>query len=181
VTADPAPNAIARGLCEQALARLGDASNEALRARLLAQRSHLAFYDGDHQGVEATSAASLHHARSAGDDRALVDALHARKEACPGPVGRAERMAIASEMLVVAPRINSARTAFWGELWRIEALIESGELTTAAQDLARLQVAVARVGGPVSAWHSTGWTPASPRPRGGTPTPSPSAGGVSSG
>jgi DNA-binding CsgD family transcriptional regulator len=79
--------------------------------------------------------------------------LHARKEACPGPGGRAERSALASEMLVLAPRINSARTAMWGELWRIGALIERGALTVAAEDLARLQVAVERVGGPVSAWH----------------------------
>ncbi|MEA2685701.1 MAG: hypothetical protein QOE93_896 [Actinomycetota bacterium] len=152
-TADPAANAVARRLCDQALGRLDDGADESLRARLLAQRSHLAFYDGDHEGVEALSAAALAHARKAGDDRALVAALHARKEACPGPPGRAERMALASELLALAPRTNSARTALWGELWRIEALMESGELALAAADLARLQVAVDRVGGPVSAWH----------------------------
>lgn len=46
-TADPAVNAVARRLCEQALTALGDRDHEALRARLLAQRSHLAFYEGD--------------------------------------------------------------------------------------------------------------------------------------
>ena len=38
------------------------------------------------------------------DDRALVDALHARKEACPGPAGRHERVGLAAEMLGVARR-----------------------------------------------------------------------------
>ena len=152
-TADPAVNAVTERLCEQSLNALGDRTNEALRARLLAQRTRLAFYDGDHERVETLSAAALQLARSSGDDRALVDALHARKEACPGPAGRAERMALASEMLALAPKINSARTAMWGERWRIEGLIESGELTIAAEELARLQVAVQRVGGPVSEWH----------------------------
>ena len=41
----------------------------------------------------------------------------------------------------------------WGELWRIDALVESGRLAAAAEELARLRVAVERVGGPVSAWH----------------------------
>ena len=52
---DPGVNAVAKQLCEQALAGLGEASavdpgRHALRARLLAQRSHLAFYDGEQDG-----------------------------------------------------------------------------------------------------------------------------------
>ncbi|MDQ4091234.1 MAG: LuxR C-terminal-related transcriptional regulator, partial [Actinomycetota bacterium] len=86
-------------------------------------------------------------------DRALVAALHARKEACPGPAGRPERVLLATEMLALAQRTNSARTAMWGELWRIDTLVESGMLAAAAEELAVLRVAVERVGGPVSAWH----------------------------
>jgi hypothetical protein len=41
----------------------------------------------------------------------------------------------------------------WGELWRIEALIEGGQLDAAAERLGALRVAVERVGGPLSAWH----------------------------
>jgi DNA-binding CsgD family transcriptional regulator len=41
----------------------------------------------------------------------------------------------------------------WGGLWRIEALVEGGQLADAADELPVLQVAVDRVGGPVSAWH----------------------------
>jgi DNA-binding CsgD family transcriptional regulator/tetratricopeptide (TPR) repeat protein len=151
--ADAALNAVAKELCEEALANLGDTAPEALRARLLAQRSHLAFYDGDQDRIRSLSGAALDLARESGDDRALVDALHARKEACPGPAGRSERLLLATEMLALAQRTNSARTAMWGGLWRIDALVESGRLTAAAEELAPLQVAVERVGGPVSAWH----------------------------
>ena len=146
-------NAVAKQLCEEALAGLGAGGPEGLRARLLAQRSHLAFYDGDHDGVESWSAAAVDRARRSGDDRALVDALHARKEACPGPAGRDERVLLATEMLALGQRTSSARTAMWGRLWLIDTLVESGQLAAAADELPALQVAVDRVGGPVSAWH----------------------------
>ncbi|MDP8938033.1 MAG: AAA family ATPase [Actinomycetota bacterium] len=150
---DRAVNTVAKQLCEEALLGLGDTGDTVLRARLLALRSHLAFYDGDQERVEALSAKALDLAGASGDVRALVDALHARKEACPGPHGRNERMLLATEMLALAPRANSARTAMWGELWRIDALVEGGQLPAAAEELPALQVAVERVGGPVSAWH----------------------------
>ncbi|MGH9279250.1 MAG: ATP-binding protein, partial [Acidimicrobiales bacterium] len=77
VTADPAVNAVADHLSEQALIGLGDHGHEALRARLLAQRGHLAFYDGDEGRFASLSAAALDLARRSGDDGALAAALHA--------------------------------------------------------------------------------------------------------
>ena len=158
---DSRVNAAATQLCQEALARLDDSgpdadpteTREALRARLLALRSHLAFYDGDQARTESLSAAALDLALGAGDDRALGDALRARKEACPGPAGRVERMALADEMLALAQRTSSARLAMWGELWRIDALAEAGALAEAADELGALRVAVDRLGGPTPAWH----------------------------
>jgi DNA-binding CsgD family transcriptional regulator len=141
-------NVVAKALCEEALATT---SHDALRARLLAQRSHLAFYDGEQDRLDALSTEALDLARRSGDDRALADALHARQEACPGPAGRVERLRLATEML--ARRTGSARSAMWGELWRLDALIESGRLAEAVDELPALRLAVERVGGPVSAWH----------------------------
>ncbi|MBL7620038.1 LuxR family transcriptional regulator [Frankia sp. AgB1.8] len=162
-------NAVADRLCEEALAGLaasvaspvprsagdGEAARRtsALRARLLAQRAHLAFYSGAQDRLDDLSAAALAQARASGDDHALGDALRARQEACPGPAGRAERLEIASEMLALARRTGGARSAMWGELWRIEALLESGLASAAAEELTGLRAAVERVGGPVSAWH----------------------------
>ncbi|TWP53978.1 AAA family ATPase [Lentzea tibetensis] len=148
--ADGGLNAAATPLCEEALAVN---PTGALRARLLAQRAHLAFYAGEQHRLDALSTEALELARASGDDRALVDALRARQEACPGPHGIAERLDLAAEMRALAVRTNSPRTAMWGELWRIQALLESGSLAAAAELLPALRLAVARVGGPVSAWH----------------------------
>ena len=150
---DPSVNALATQLCEAALAGLGDDGPARLRALLLAQRSHLAFYDGEQERVEELSAAALAQARAAGDDDALVSALRARQEARPGPSGREERLALGAEMVALAARLDSPRTAMWGRLWRVEAMIEAGRLADAADELGALGVAVERVGGPVSAWH----------------------------
>jgi len=147
---DPGINATLKRLCEEALcAEAGDVT----RARLLAQRSHLAFYDGEQDRLDSLSRQALELARGAQDDRALAAALHARQEACPGPAGRAERLLLATEMLQLAQRTGDPRAAMWGELWRLDALIESGKLAAAAEELPALKVAVDRVGGPVSAWH----------------------------
>jgi DNA-binding NarL/FixJ family response regulator len=147
---DPGTNTIAKRLCEEAMA--GQVRN-ATRARLLAQRSHLAFYDGEQDRTDGLSRAALDLARQANDDQALADALHARQEACPGPAGRSERLLLATEMLGLAQRTGNPRSAMWGELWRLDALIESGRLAAATEELPALKVAVERVGGPVSAWH----------------------------
>lgn len=64
-----------------------------------------------------------------------------------------ERLLLATEVLALAQRTNSARAAMWGGLWRIDALVESGQLAVAAEELPALQLSVERVGGPVSAWH----------------------------
>src|SRR6185312_2933362 len=48
---------------------------------------------------------------------------------------------------------GSPRTAMWGRLWRVEAMIEGGRFAEAVDELGALGVAVERVGGPVSAWH----------------------------
>jgi DNA-binding CsgD family transcriptional regulator len=148
---DPTTNAVVTALCEEALAAAP--ADRALRARLLAQRSQLAFYGGDRELTDATSVAALELARAAGDDRSLVAALRARHDAVPGPQRRRERLALAAEMLTAADRTGDARPAMWGRLWRIDALVEDGRLTDAADELGPLAAAVERVGGPVSAWH----------------------------
>jgi DNA-binding NarL/FixJ family response regulator len=62
-------------------------------------------------------------------------------------------MALADQMLQLAQRTGRARLAMWGELWRIDALVEGGAVTAAADELGALRAAVDRLGGPVPAWH----------------------------
>jgi hypothetical protein len=96
---DPGVNAVAKQLCQEALAGLGDTAPKALRARLLAQRSHLAFYDGEQDRIESLSAAALDLARESRRPRA------GRGVACPTGglpwTGRSGRAA--------APRDRDAR------------------------------------------------------------------------
>ena len=148
---DPATTALITALCDEALAMA--APDSALRARLLAQRSHLAFYAGDNALTDDASAAALELARASGDDNSLIAALRARHDAVPGPQLRRERLALAAEMLAAAERTGDARTAMWGRLWRVDALVEDGRLADAADELGPLAATVERVGGPVSAWH----------------------------
>ncbi|WP_433787670.1 ATP-binding protein [Actinomycetospora sp. CA-101289] len=150
---DAAVNAVATALVEEALAGPAVGEHDALHARLLASRSQLAFYAGDQERVTALSAQALALARDSGDDGALSAALRARHEACPGPPGRGERADLATEMITLGRRTGSARSAMWGELWRIDTLVEQGRLRDAADELAVLRVATEGVGGPVPAWH----------------------------
>ncbi len=150
---DPSVAAVIAELCEEALARADPERAAGLRARLLAVRSTLAFYVGDHELARRTSVAALDLARSTDDDEALVAALRAHHDACPGPDRRPERLVLAAEMLSAARRTGDAGTAMWGRLWRIDALVEDGDIAGAAAELAPLGAAVARVGGPVSGWH----------------------------
>ncbi len=143
-------NAVATPLCDNALLQ---PVSPATRARLLAQRSHLAFYRGEQHRLDELSSEALDLARGSGDDRALAEALHARQEACPGPSGRAERLGLATEMIDLAHRTRSPRSAMWGSMWRIHALIESGELAAAQEELPALALACDRVGGHVPQWH----------------------------
>ncbi len=143
-------NAVATPLCDNALRQ---PVSPATRARLLAQRSHLAFYRGEQHRLDELSREALLLARDSGDDRALAEALHARQEACPGPSGRAERLGLATEMIDLAQRTRSPRGTMWGSLWRIQALIENGELVAAQEELPALALACDRVGGQVPRWH----------------------------
>ena len=151
---DATVNATARDLADEALAALNRdrVDDPALRARLHALQSHLAFYAGDRAATDSRSRASLDLARESGDDRALVEALRARQEALPGPAGRAERDQLAEEMAATAQRIGSPRAEMWGRLWRVEVLSEGGEFAAADRLLPDLGRVVRRVGGPISGW-----------------------------
>jgi DNA-binding CsgD family transcriptional regulator len=151
---DPTVNATARDLADEALAALDRhrMDDPALRARLHALLSHVAFYAGDAAATEARSRTSLDLARASGEDRALVEALRARQEALPGPAGRAEREQLAGEMVAAARRIGSLRSEMWGRLWRVEVLTERGRFAAAEQLLPELHRVATDVGGPVSGW-----------------------------
>ncbi len=149
--ADPAVNAVSAGLCARALA--DPPADRAMRARLAALRSRLAFYAGNPELTDAASAEALALARGTDDDRALVDALRARQEALPGPSGRLERRQLADEVTAAAERLGSAADELWGRVWTVETSMEGGLLSAAAAALPELRTVADRLGGPVARWH----------------------------
>jgi DNA-binding CsgD family transcriptional regulator len=149
--ADPAINALSAALCGRAMA--DPPGDPALRARLSALRSRLAFYAGDPELTDAASADALALARGTDDDRALVDALRARQEALPGPSGRAERRELADEVTAAAERLDSPSDELWGRIWKVETSLEGGQLSAAAAALPDLRAVADRLGGPVARWH----------------------------
>jgi hypothetical protein len=56
-------------------------------------------------------------------------------------------------MLAAGQRLRSARVSMWGHLWRIDALMEQGQLSAGRAELDHLAEQVERVGGPLPRWH----------------------------
>ena len=151
--ADQRVNALLTELCDRALAVAGREATDALRARLLARRSNLAHYAGDLESTQHTSLAALDLARRAGDDKALIAALRARYDACPGSAGRGERQRLSDELCSVADRAGDLQASMWGTLWSIDVSLETGRVSDAFDALVALRSIVARVGGPANLWH----------------------------
>ena len=138
-------------VCEQALA--GDDLRDELRARVSARYAQVLVYRGEYDRAGQVSRDALATAESSADPVALVEALRARQLACSAPDGTAERAVLASRMLAVAHALGSAWLEMWGRLWRIDTLLETGQLRSARRELADLENCVERVPGPLGQWH----------------------------
>lgn len=141
-----------RALCEEALAELGtEPAAGPRRARLLALLTEAEMYLEDAARAESVSGEALAVAEGCGDGAALVAALRARQMARSGPDGVEERLALAGRLLAMTADGDEAR--LWAHLWRIDALVERGELFDAAAELDRLEWTAGRYGGPTARWH----------------------------
>jgi DNA-binding CsgD family transcriptional regulator/tetratricopeptide (TPR) repeat protein len=138
-------------ICEQALA--GDDLGGGLRARVSARYAQALVYRGEYDHAGRVSRDALAAAGSADDPVALVDALRARQLACCAPDGIAERAVLASRMLEAADTVGSAWLEMWGRLWRIDTLLETGQLRGVHRELADLEVCLERLPGPLGRWH----------------------------
>jgi DNA-binding CsgD family transcriptional regulator/tetratricopeptide (TPR) repeat protein len=138
-------------ICEQALA--GDDLPDGLRIRVSSRYAQALVYRGEYDRAGQVSRDALAAAGSAGDPVALVDALRARQLACCAPDGVVERAALASQMLAAADAAGSAWLELWGRLWRIDTLLETGQLRSVRRELADLEGCVERLPGPLARWH----------------------------
>jgi tetratricopeptide (TPR) repeat protein len=139
-------------LCETALDRLGDGP-AAVRARLLARRSHAgAFLGADAGSVDRWSREALALAEGSGDPTVLDDALRARHIACAAPEGAAERRAIAERRLALARAENDPLAEMWAGLWLIDVDLAQGRLNSAEARLGGIEWCVEQLGRPTARW-----------------------------
>jgi DNA-binding CsgD family transcriptional regulator len=138
-------------ICEQALA--GEELPDGQQARVSSRYARALVYRGEYDRAGQVSRDALAVAGSAGDPVALVDALQARQLACCAPDGVAERAVLASRMLEAAGAASSAWLEMWGRLWRIDTLLETGQLRSVRRELADLEGCVERLPGPLAQWH----------------------------
>jgi DNA-binding CsgD family transcriptional regulator/tetratricopeptide (TPR) repeat protein len=138
-------------ICEQALA--GDDLPNDLRARVSSQYAQALVYRGEYDRAGEMSREALSRADASNEPIALVDALRARQLACCAPEGLTERVVLAGRMLEAADALGSAWVEMWGRLWRIDTLLETGQLRNVQRELADLGPCLERLSGPIGQWH----------------------------
>jgi len=60
---------------------------------------------------------------------------------------------LAARMLAVAGQAGSPWAELWGRLWRIDTLLEAGQLAVIARELHDLAICAERAQGPLARWH----------------------------
>ncbi|CRK58528.1 Hemoglobin-dependent two component system response regulator HrrA [Alloactinosynnema sp. L-07] len=138
-------------LCERALAALAP-DDDRSRARVLAQRA-LAMADIVHvDAAGEPTRVALELAERTGDPGALADALRAHHQVHSGPEGVAARLDAAARMLALGESAPPDGE-LWARLWRVDAALQLGSMSTLDEELARLRLLADRLGWPVARWH----------------------------
>jgi DNA-binding CsgD family transcriptional regulator len=112
----------------------------ALRIQVLSQLTVALMQTGDAADERAAKEASqeaVRLAQNAIDPDVVFAGIHARQMATSGPDGVDERLLLADQTLRLAQETGRSSIAQWGHAWRIDALIQLGQI-----DQAEIAVAV---------------------------------------
>ena len=139
-------------MCDEALALL-PAEDTPLRARLLGQLAAQLAYVPDYDRTLDVSAKALEVADRTEDMDALVLALRSRQLALSGPQWAPERLTLAHRMVEVGASTTQPWVTLWGRLWRIDALLQLGDLPAVDSEQARLERLVDNLQQPIARWH----------------------------
>jgi tetratricopeptide (TPR) repeat protein len=140
-------------LLEEALNLVGD-SNPGLRSMLLAQLGVELYWSEAGFRSGPLTVESLRLARHSGDTTALTHALDARHYTLWEPEHLAERTAIASELIRVAVQAGDKDMLLMGHRWRINDLVEQGDIAEADLELERFDRLAEEVRQPTARWFS---------------------------
>jgi DNA-binding CsgD family transcriptional regulator len=138
-------------MCERALARPG--LSPVVRARLLAQIASFHADAGRLGASSALSATALELAEGTGDPEAVLDAVRARMKVNVDTLPPAERLRLGLLAIEHAGATGQPLVELWGAKWRIDAALETGDLPTTEEELARISALARRTGLPLVRWH----------------------------
>src|SRR5262249_36974934 len=113
-------------LLEEALAVLPD--DRPLRARVLARLAIETFYASGPERRNQPGDEAVASARRSGDDRALLQALNARRVALWSPANLEERLEADGEMIELAQRAGDVEAVLQARNWRVADLAELGDI-----------------------------------------------------
>ncbi|GAA3434853.1 BTAD domain-containing putative transcriptional regulator [Kutzneria kofuensis] len=137
--------------CEQALADLPP-EDSVLRAKLLSVLVVSQASAGKTDDAMCTSGAALAMAERLDDPATVIAALRARKHAHSGPDGVAVRLELGDRAVALAGRAGDS-AAFWGQLWRYDALMQLGRVHDAELALDLLEPLAGRLNQLLAHWY----------------------------
>ena len=138
-------------MCERALA--GPGLSPVVRARLLAQMASFHADAGRLAASSELSATALELAEGTGDPEAILDAVRARMKVTVDALPPDERLRLGRLAIEHAAVTGQPLVELWGAKWRIDAALETGDLTTTEAELARISALARRTGLPLVRWH----------------------------
>jgi DNA-binding CsgD family transcriptional regulator len=143
---------LVRRLCEEVLRELGP-QDSALRARVAAGLSRACIYLDDVDAAARASEQALAVANQCDDRTAVVATLRARQLVRCDPDGTDERFELAAQLLEIGREASDPETQMWAHLWRIDVMLQRGDLAGVGRELDPLSWCVNEMGGPVARWH----------------------------
>jgi tetratricopeptide (TPR) repeat protein len=139
-------------LLEEALAALGE-QESIHRVRLLARLSGALRDPPFRDRAAALSDDAVKMARLVGDPATLAYALDARHVVIWGPDSAEERAAITEEICRLADEADDRERAFEGRFWRLQSLIETGDLAAARTELEAVNTLAEELRQPAQRWY----------------------------
>lgn len=121
-------------LLEEALGGLG-AGETRLRMRVMALLARELHWSSDPRRVEGLAADALSLGRQAGDQAALAEAMTARIYSLWSPDRTVERLVAGEEIVALAGQVGDEELALRGRLWRVNDLLELGEVEAAELEM----------------------------------------------
>jgi DNA-binding CsgD family transcriptional regulator len=143
---------LVKRLCEEALRWL-DPDATSLRARVAAGLARASIYLDDIDAAARASEQALAVANQCDDRAAVVATLRARQLVRSDPDGTDERSDLAAQLLEIGRETSDPETQMWAYLWRIDVMLQRGDLGGVGRELDPLAWCVNEMGGPVARWH----------------------------